>query len=254
MNRLHSEWARLFAADPSKGADLIDPQGRTRALVVAWGRPADWSTLATLWQAVQAELDWPAPLIAVDGLDTFQLWFPLAEPVPVQAAHQVAVSLAARWLPHAPPDAVARRLLVWPRAVDGGWQHAPRVPARLPGAEPRWSAFVAPDLAAVFNDEPALDIDPGDDAQAELLARHRSIDAKAWARACQSLLAGERAPTAEPEPTCIKPPTQNPDIAMSDLAGPFDDPADFLKAVMNHPGAPLAQRIEAARALLLKSP
>jgi hypothetical protein len=252
MNRLHSEWARLLAVDPGAPDNLIDPQGRTRALVVAWGHPADWSTLAALWQAVQAELDWPAPLIAVDGHGAFQLWFPLAEPVPVHTAQQVAAALAARWLPRAPAEAVARRLSVWPRPADGSWQHAAPVPARLPGPEPRWSAFVAPDLAAVFNDEPALDIDPGDDAQAELLARHRCIDARAWAQACQTLLAPERAPTAVvPEPATHEPATET---ALSDLAGPFDDPAAFLKAVMNHPGAPLAQRIEAARALLLKRP
>ena len=254
MNRLHSEWARLLAVDPIHHTDLIDPQGRTRALVVGWGHPADWSTLAALWQAVQAELDWPAPLIAVDGRDAFQLWFPLAEPVPAPAAHQLAAALAARWLPQAPAEAVARRLSVWPRKVEGSWQHAPRVPARLPGPEPRWSAFVAPDLAAVFSDDPALDIDPGDDAQAELLARHRCIDARAWTRACQSLLKREQAPTAVPEPATGGPPIQPPGAAMADLASPFDDPAAFLKAVMNHPGAPLAQRIEAARALLLKSP
>jgi len=252
MNRLHSEWARLLSADPGDPTSLIDPQGRTRTLVVGWGRPADWSALAGLWQAVQADLDWPAPLIAVDGRDAFQLWFPLAEPVPVQAAQQVATALAARWLPRAPTDTVARRLSVWPRPVDGAWQHAPRVPARLPGPEPRWSAFVAPDLAAVFNDEPALDIDPGADGQAELLARHRSIDAQAWARACQTLLVAERVPTAVPEAAGSEPTTQP--TWLPDLAGPFDDPADFLKAVMNHPGAPLAQRIEAARALLLKQP
>lgn len=248
MNRLQSEWARLFAADPNDLSSLIDPQGRTRALVVAWGCPADWSTLATLWQGVQTEPEWPAPLIAVDGGEAFQLWFPLTEPVPVQAAHQMANALATRWLPRSPAGAVARRLSVWPRPVDGSWQHAARVPARLHGAEPRWSAFVAPDLAAVFNDEPALDIDPGDDAQAELLARHRCIDAQVWARACQTLLTPERAPAAPvPEPA-IHEPTAH--AALADLAGPFDDPAAFLKAVMNHPDAPLAQRIEAARALL----
>jgi len=98
MKRLQSEWRRLLAADP--GADptdrpvLIDPQGRTRTLVVAWGRPADWHTLVVLWQAVQAELDWPAPPIAVNGREAFELWFPLAEPVPVQVAHQLAKTLS----------------------------------------------------------------------------------------------------------------------------------------------------------------
>jgi hypothetical protein len=37
---------------------------------------------------------------------------------------------------------------------------------------------------------------------------------------------------------------------MPDLGGPHDDPAAFLRAVMNDAAVPLALRIEAARALL----
>jgi len=267
MKRLHTEWRRLFAVDAGTDgslAPLLDARGgRTRALVVEWGRPADWLMLRPLWEAVQAELGWPAPLIALNGCDAFQLWISLAEPVAAQEAHEVATALAARWLPRASGPAMATRLAVWPRPspqADGTWQHAAPVPARQTGPQPRWSAFVAPDLAAVFGDEPTLDIDPGDEAQADLVAHGGCVSAAAWARACQAL----RQDGAQPTPTPAAAPGRTPSLAgdavdrgapeapqtTPDLGGPHDDPAAFLRAVMNHAAVPLALRVEAARALL----
>jgi hypothetical protein len=267
MKRLHTEWRRLFAADAGTDgslAPLLDAHGeRTRTLVVEWGRPADWQTLRPLWEAVQAELGWPAPLIALNGCDAFQLWISLAEPVAAREAHEAAAALAARWLPRASGPAIATHLTVWPRPspqADGTWQHAAPVPARQAGPQPRWSAFVAPDLAAVFGDEPTLDIDPGDEAQADLVARGGCVSAAAWTRASQALHQDGAAPasTAAAAPEC--PPSPAGDAVdrrrsesprtTPDLGGPHDDPAAFLKAVMNHAAVPLALRIEAARALL----
>lgn len=269
MNRLHAEWRRLFAVDPAPDAwpaPLLDAQGaRTRTLVIGWGRPADWPTLRALWQAAQVELGWPAPLIAIDGHAAFQLWISLAEPVPAAQAHEVAAALARRWLPATSEAARAARLEVWPRPDPqaGPWRHAAPVPALQADPQPRWSAFVAPDLAAVFGDEPALDIDPGDEAQADLLARGGSVGAPAWARACDLLRqAGAGPKTASTDaaagPTAGAGPDRVvPEAALAptapmppDLGGPHDDPAAFLMAVMNHPAVPLALRIEAARALL----
>jgi hypothetical protein len=267
MKRLHTEWRRLFAADAGTDgslAPLLDVHGgRTRTLVVEWGRPADWQTLRPLWEAVQAELGWPAPLIALNGCDAFQLWISLAEPVAAREAHEAAAALAARWLPRASGPAIATHLTVWPRPspqADGTWQHAAPVPARQAGPQPRWSAFVAPDLAAVFGDEPTLDIDPGDEAQADLVARGDCVSAAAWARAHRAL----RQDAATAVPTLATAPGLAPGSAgggvdgvttdaarkMPDLGGPHDDPAAFLRAVMNDAAVPLALRIEAARALL----
>ena len=97
MNRLPSEWRRLYAptvpgsdataqADLIDGTQLVDAQGRVRALVLQLGRPADWRALSRLWQGVQLDLAWPAPAIAVSGKDGHQLWFSLAQPVPVAQA------------------------------------------------------------------------------------------------------------------------------------------------------------------------
>ena len=44
--------------------------------------PADWDVLSAVWRGVQADLELPAPAIAVSGTDGLQLWFSLEAPVP----------------------------------------------------------------------------------------------------------------------------------------------------------------------------
>lgn len=249
MKRWHDEWQRLYAvpgASDTRSASpgMIDAQGRVRALVLAWGRPADWPTLAALWRGVQAELGWPAPAIAVDGHDAFQLWFSLVEPVPADEARRGLQALAARFLPAAREG---ERLRLWPLLAEGRWQHAPDVPAPQDGGR-RWSAFVAPDLAAVFNDEASLDLEPGQEAQAERLAPLRSVPPDRW-HSLGTGVAGLQASetqTVAPAPTGATP---CPPITASPHLT-FEDPRDFLRAVMNDANAPLALRVDAAKALL----
>ena len=81
MNRLDTEHQRLFASDPDATAE-----GRLRHLVLALSGPADWAPLSAVWRGVQADLDLPAPAIAVNGVDAFELWFSLADPVPIHTA------------------------------------------------------------------------------------------------------------------------------------------------------------------------
>jgi hypothetical protein len=121
MNRLPSEWRRLYAptapgpdavaqADPIDGTHLVDAQGRVRALVLQLGRPADWSALSRVWQGVQLDLAWPAPAIAVSGKDGYQLWFSLAQAVPVAQARTVLTAVQARYL----GDVAPARVDLWP--------------------------------------------------------------------------------------------------------------------------------------------
>ncbi|MEK8028292.1 hypothetical protein [Pseudaquabacterium rugosum] len=169
-----------------------------------------------------------------------------------------------------------------------GWA-LPTVPQdHGPGddGEPRWSAFVAPDLAPLFSDTPWLDLPPGDDGQARLLAALRPVRAQAWRVAADMLAMAEAvAVVAAPAPAMAsipsaaasqagatagrpglqpaaapvavmaaaapvaEPPPSSTDARLDDLP-PTDDPQVFLRAVMNARAAPLAQRIEAARLLL----
>lgn len=242
MSRLTAEHQRLFAADAQ--GHLPSAAGvPVRTLVLALHSPADWAALAPLWRGVQADFDWPAPAIAVNGTDAFELWWSLAEPLPRAEAAQLLAQLQRRYL----PDVRADRLRAWPAAGDMA-APPPVCPPFVAGPE-RWAAFVTPDLPAVFGDDPALDFEPGRDAQADLLLRLRFVTATPLRRA--------RAALNPPEPPAPSPAARPAGSAAAVGApatapglGRHEDPRAFLLAVMNDPAAPLALRIEAAKGLL----
>ncbi|KRC12289.1 hypothetical protein ASE11_02185 [Hydrogenophaga sp. Root209] len=236
MTRLDTEQQRLYP-------DAAD--GHTRALVLGLARPADWTLLRAVWQGVQADLELPAPAIAVSGTDSYQLWFSLAQPVALEQAQRFLEQLRQRYL----PDVARSRILMWPPsdvAVAGSVHRAPAVPA-LQEATGNWSAFVSPDLPAVFGEDPWLDMAPGQDAQAELLSRLKCIQPDEWTHALERLIPA-KVPGAPPTraPTQTTPPAPTGDAPM--------EPRQFLMSVMNDASAPLALRIEAAKALLSQTP
>jgi hypothetical protein len=229
MNRLQAELHRLYAPHALAADSLIDAGGCLRAAVLELAGPADWTALSALWRGVQAELGLPAPAIAVNGVDGYQLWFSFAEPLPLAQAGAFVEALRQRYL----GDIAAQRLrLMTPQ---------PLCMAMLPPRQTQadgeyWSAFVAPDLAPVFAAEPWLDIAPSAEGQADLLCRLASIKSAAFKAAMAQL--GAVAITATP----IATPTATPE---ADL-----DPRRFLLKVMNDEGLAMALRIEAAKALL----
>lgn len=224
---------------------LVGADGSVRCMVLGLGQPADWGALAAVWRGVQADLEWPAPAIAVNGVDAFELWFALAEPVPVDQAADMLQGLCRRYL----ADVKPQRLRLRP-SPDAGFpqpfstQATQLIPA-LQGDSGNWSAFVAPDLAAVFGDDPVLDLPPGDDAQADLLSRLTCIRPAAFQAALLSLkrvdsheALGLQAPAMDAGPW------EGPKNSLC------EDPRRFLLAVMNDAAVSLALRIEAAKALL----
>lgn len=246
MSRIDAETQRLFrlpAEAGSVGPRFISADGRVRALVLALAGPADWALLAPLWQGVQADLGWPAPAIAVNGTDAFELWFSLLEPLPWADAAHLLSNLKQRYLADLRPD----RVRLWPGA-DAAAQ-PPACPPFAAGPE-RWAAFVTPDLPAVFGDDPALDFEPGADAQADLLVRQRSIKAGELSRAMATLQPGEAAAPAAVFQSPKRPPESMSRPVGAAAPGAQQDARSFLLAVMNDPAAPLALRIEAAKGLL----
>ena len=219
--RLQTELQRLFDTQ-------TDAQGRVRTLVLGISGPADWPALAAVWRGVQTELNWPAPAIAINGVDAFELWMSLREPVAQDDARRVLQNLCARYL----GDVAPARWRLWP-ALDEGLAAPPQAQPQLHAATGRWSAFVAPDLAAGFGDDPSLDLPPGDEAQAEVLARIQPIPAADWQRAIAS--------AEPPVRKAHTPPT---------TTTPQDDPRRFLLSVMNDATVDMALRVEAAKALL----
>jgi len=250
MDRFQAEWDRLYRAAPAASAQdaaqdlgMLGPHGSARALVLELCRPADWHTLSVVWRGVQTELGLPAPAIAVSGMDGLQLWFSLASAVPVERAQAFLQALRQRYLASIDPARV--RLL--PRLDGVNLRHARPVPAPQLIAE-RWSAFVAPDLAAIFAEDPWLDASPSPDAQASVLARLDCTKDAAFAQACKHLLPEAAALPASATPIPLEslaPATLAGNSAMQDL-----EPRRFLQDVLNNPQIELALRIAAAQALL----
>lgn len=191
-------------------------------MVLELSRPASWADLAPAWRGVQAELELPAPAIAIAGSKGYQLWFSLAQPVPTAQALAFLEAVRLRYLAAIAPHRIA---------MHAGADAVPPGRELAPG---QWSAFVAPDLAAVFADEPWIDLAPGPDAQAELLSALASASPENWKRAMDRL-----GPVAAPAVAQAPAP---------DGDGP--DPRRFLLGVMNDHTLEMRLRIEAAKALL----
>jgi hypothetical protein len=248
MNPLHTEFVRLYHANPQHALPLHDAtrspllgaDGHVRCAVLELARPADWSVLGPLWRSVQTDLDLPAPAIAINGLDGYQLWFGWQEGIGADLADSFLRSLIARYL----SDTPAARLRCWPDPDAISDSQDPVFPGNIPALHPRsgqWSAFIAPDLAAVFTDEPWLDRDPGQEAQAQLLGRLQGMSPQAFAKAMEVLQPIVATPQRSPESTGQR---------NASTAYPSATAAEFLQAVMQDPQAPLALRVQAAAALL----
>ncbi|WP_114970143.1 hypothetical protein [Rhodoferax ferrireducens] len=257
MSTLQAELDRLYLArgrniQSPHGAKpgLTAPDGTVRAMVLELARPADWTLLSALWRGVQTDLELPAPAIAVSGIDAYQLWFSLAEPASVAQARAFLESLRLRYLSLVAPG----RLSMMPSvdaASPGKIHHALLVPTLQP-ATGRWSAFVAPDLAAIFSEEPWLDLPPNPDAQANVLSRLECIKPAVFHALLERLspvVRTETSPTTSAADETDSSQAKQ-EVKASASHGNSLDPKGFLLGVMNDKTVELHLRIEAAKALL----
>jgi hypothetical protein len=220
MTPLQLEQGRLYP--PATGDGV-------RTLVLELAPPAGWDALARAWQGVQADLGLPAPGIAVSGDDGLQLWFALARPVAPAAGAAFLAALRTRYLPD------VRAAHVRARADAAALPPVPPVPT----GPDRWSAFVTPDLASVFADTPWLDVAPGEDGQAAILRALQPIAPAAF-EAALGRLGADGCVEAAASGACEAPARE----------AARADPVRFLARVMNDESAPLALRVDAAKALL----
>lgn len=257
MNRLQTELRRLYLpSNPiAKGTNfeefaLINHEGGVRAMVLEVARPADWNAVSALWQGVQADLKLPAPAIAVSGIDGYQLWFSLMEPVPLVEANSFLESLRLRYLSTIGPGRIDMKPSVNALLTDPA-QHARMVPA-LWKKSGRWSAFIAPDLAALFSDEPWLDMCPSSDAQADVLSRMVSIKAANFQMVLGQLDAAAKTATSYGTLATSEKRDSNGGVEHTVVAYPRTglDPKGFLLNVMDDKTIELHLRIQAAQALL----
>ena len=244
MNRLQTEMNRLylgglvFAQADAQDLSLADARGRVRAMVLEVAQPTGWDALSEVWHGVQMELELPAPGIAVSGRDGLQLWFSIETAIPASQAHEFLEALRVRFLAHVP----AARIRLWPTPTQPP-RHAALVPALQPDTG-NWSAFVAPDLAAIFSETPWLDVEPGEEGQAALLRALQTMKQAAF----DAALVGMRA-TAPQVPAPVVAPAPARELTAAAMEA-TDDPRRFLLRVMNDESVTLALRIEAAKALL----
>jgi hypothetical protein len=255
LHRLYAVHGADAAAATPGGVRLVDDEGRVRALVLELGRPADWTSLSKVWQGVQLELKLPAAAIAVTGTDAYQLWFSLAQAVPVEQALAFLQTLRQRFLAEAKAD----RLRLWPNfdaASPSQGTHAAAVPA-LQADGKLWSAFVAPDLAPVFEEEPWLDMPPNPVGQADLLAPLRSVQPDDFQRVLLGFgttgSPAEAGAASRAASDIGAAPGAYAAVVAQAAAGPQGQRRQaraFLLEVMNDDTVALALRIEAAKALL----
>ena len=244
---------KSLAGELTVGLNLVSPAGMVRAMVVSFARATDWAQVANLYQAVQDELDLPAPAVSVSGRKGYSLWFSLAEALPLAQIQAFLAALRLKYLADIPlahlelqPNALAIKTLAPARHNTTG----------------KWSAFIDPSMGSMFIVEPGLEMAPILDRQAGMLAGLKSIKTANFQRALSILQApseldGEPALTlaeaAARLPTKVSRP---PDLAdgyrYSKLGegNTYADPRDFLLAVMNDSSVGVKQRIKAAKALL----
>jgi hypothetical protein len=234
MNRLQMELDRLYGLHAP--VDPAGEHGSVRMLVLEVALPAGWTQLAAAWQGVQADLDLPAPAIAVSGIDALQLWFALESPIAADAGVAFLQALCTRYLADVKP-ALVRRI------VDR--TDRPTAPP-VETSPDRWSAFITPDLASVFAETPWLDVPPPEDGQATLLRSLRPIPQAAFQSALDELGSTPGGASAHPA-AAVQAPTM--DVGVIEPARA--DAVRFLHSVMRDDSAPLALRIDAAKAILL---
>lgn len=239
--------ADRLATESNVGLTLVSPNGMVRAMVISLANGSYWEQLAALYQGVQEDFDVPAPAISVSVEDGYQIWFSLAESVPLQQAQAFLNALRLKYL----NDIPVARLKFRPGIEDGTNLHSlsvlPLMQALKEPAE-RWSAFIDPSMGSMFIDESWLEMAPNLDQQAAMLAGVEPIKAEDFQRVMSIMQAA---------PAFAGTPVENAARSGGDrqasslgVGSHFTDPKSFLMAVMNDPQTSAHDRIEAAKALL----
>ena len=242
--------AESLAGEKSLAFNLVGADGLSRAMVIKFNRPGDWERVANLYQAVQEELDLPAPAVSVSGRQGYRLWFSLAEPLPVAQVRRFLKALSAHYLADIPVADIEFLLGTdMPASTGQGLVQLVPAPNALTG---KWSAFIDPSLGSMFIDEPGLEMAPALDKQAGILAGLESIKPVDFQRALEHLQRhdAEQSASAQDKALGQAPTASDCEYPSLNVGKHYSDPKSFLLAVMNDASASPRHRIEAAKALL----
>jgi hypothetical protein len=156
-------WEQHFSGQSSSGVALVTADGRTRAVAIAFDKLADseeaqhWSLLCQVANALQVELDLPAPAVSISGANGFRLWLSFEMPVPSALVEEFVQLLRNAYFPSINPGSEAA------------------LPPCLHRSTGKWAAFINPGLGASFADESGLEMAPPFAGQAALLENLKSI-------------------------------------------------------------------------------
>ena len=247
--------AKCLAGETEVALNLVSPGKTARVMVVNFKKATDWEAVANLHQAVQDELDLPAPALSVSGRKGYRLWFSLAEPIPVAPARNFLKALRHKYL----ADIPAANLELRP---DNDTPAVIKLAPARHSATGKWSAFIDPSLGGMFVDESGLEMAPNMDRQAGILAGLESIKPADFQRALSLLQTAAEADSGAPslpgERSANQPgeAISQPDFGAGrsasklNVGSNYSDPKSFLLAVMNDASASARVRIKAAKALL----
>jgi len=240
-----------LAGEQGVALGLVGPDGMVRSMAASFEKAADWEEVAKLYQAIQDDLELPAPAISISGHGGYTLWFSLTEAVAAPLVAAFLEALRLKYLAEMPLS----RLTFLPAAK--GPNLLRLVPA-LDETTGKWSAFIDPSMGGMFIDEPGLEMAPNMDRQADMLGRLESIKPPELLRAVEVMQTSDNADgigtEAQPTPGASigdKQPARQGATSTGLASGKYyTDPRKFLLAVMNDASAGTRQRIKAAKALL----
>ncbi|WP_153110998.1 TOTE conflict system archaeo-eukaryotic primase domain-containing protein [Propionivibrio limicola] len=244
--------AENMAGEKAVVLDLVSARGTVKTMVVSFEKATDWKHVARFYQAIQENLELPAPAVSVSCGKGYQVWLSLAEPIAVAEAWSFQESLRRHYF----ADLPEANLKFYP-GVEASSRLLQLAPARHP-ENGKWSAFIDPTLGDMFIDEPWLEMAPNFDKQAAILADLESIRSDDFRRALDFLQPVAEAGSSLSEETAIshggeltRPAvTASASCSTLNVGSNFSDPKSFLMAVMNDPSADADNRIKAAKALL----
>ena len=176
---------------------LETDDGRTRALVIAFDKQAGtqpgveearhWRLLCLVANALQTQLDLPAPAVSISGSHGYRLWLSFEVPLPCAAVAQFLALLRTAYFPDQAQPANAT-------------VHFP--PAQHP-ATGLCAAFINPGLGASFADECGLEMPPPIAGQLALLEGLNSISEEQLAHAINVLEQAHAMPLPAGAPTPV---------------------------------------------------
>lgn len=211
---------RHLRGEHSVALNMVKEAGLTRVLTIDFDGAAkdkgaqSWDRLSEVANALQAQLDLPAPAVSITGTG-YRLWLSLQTPIALAAARQFLQLLRLAYFPDFTKEAI--RVQPDPDLPDAPaptWIELPPCPHLASG---KWAAFIHPGMGASFSDEPGLEMAPPFAAQAAFLEGLRSISDAQFTQALSQLRHGQEAQTqphaAPPSAAAV---SSNPGLLLKD--------------------------------------